>query len=254
MSTAAIGSLLEKRFGTLKHTITILWGILLTSASYICCALLLYMMFGIEKLMYQHSVGFSGVIFQLSVLEANLSPNTTRDVFGFFRVPAYLYPWALLLVLQFVMPQVSFVGHLSGILVGTLQLYGLLDIVLPSENYLREIEEWPALQSVKNRNNFITTPIGDDNIVRGRNPGELGIALLKCLRMLWKFLSDVAATLKVIIFGYGARENENIQVVGNTRTGWQAELGTTEDGCLDEDDWVGLPPPPSPSDAEAVLV
>ena len=70
LSTAAISSLLEKRFGTLRQIVSILWSILLTSVVYTIVALLLSALLGMDDLMYQHSVGFSGVIFHLSVLES----------------------------------------------------------------------------------------------------------------------------------------------------------------------------------------
>ena len=93
MSTMAIGSSLERRIGTIMTTLTISWGILLTSAIYILISWLLFAVFGLEKMMLQHSVGFSGVIFQLSVLDSNLSPNRTRSVFGVFTVSSRMYPW-----------------------------------------------------------------------------------------------------------------------------------------------------------------
>lgn len=86
MSTVAIGTSLEKRLGTLTIGLTILWGILLTASIYTFVSWLLYVTVGYEKMMYQHCLGFSGVIFQLSVLESNLSPNRLRSVFGVFQV------------------------------------------------------------------------------------------------------------------------------------------------------------------------
>ena len=65
MSTAAIGSLLEKRFGTLRHIFSVFLGMFLTSSTYILVACLLSWVCRYDKLMYQHSVGFSGVLFQL---------------------------------------------------------------------------------------------------------------------------------------------------------------------------------------------
>jgi hypothetical protein len=41
-----------------------------------------------------------------------------RSLFGFCNVPAAVYPWALLILLQIMMPGISFLGHLSGILCG----------------------------------------------------------------------------------------------------------------------------------------
>lgn len=241
-SLAAIGSLLEKRSGTFMHAVTVLWGILLTSATYTICAVLLHVTFGSEALMYQHSVGFSGVIFQLSVLEANLSPSTARSVFGFFRVPAHLYPWALLLALQFILPQVSFLGHLAGILVGTLQLYNLLDVIMPSNQYLNEMEGWSIFRPVTSLENFVATPEDPDAGTHNRNPGEFCNMLLRSVRLFWKFLRDVLATLKVIICGHGL-SNENIQL---------SSVGRNFSNS--DDDWVGLPPPPSPNDVESSTV
>jgi len=236
MSLAGIGSLLEKQFGTLMFTFTVLWGVLLTSAVYTLCAILLHITFGIETLMYQHSVGFSGVIFQLSVLEANLNPNSARSVFGFFRVPAYLYPWALLIAIQFILPQVSFVGHLSGIFVGTLQLYGVLEIIIPTDPYLKVMEEWRCLRLLTSSVSFVRTPDGSDAGAHSRHPGELRTALLRSVQILWKFIRDVLVTLSVIVFGRG-RSNENIQLV-----------------TANEDEWAGLPPPPPGNCAESATV
>ena len=49
------------------------------------------------------------------------------------QVPAKYYPWALLIVWQLLMPGVSFLGHLSGVLVsvrdpsdGSIQLVGII--------------------------------------------------------------------------------------------------------------------------------
>ena len=251
MSTAAIGTLLEKRFGTLKHAITILWGILLTSVFYTLWAFIAYKLFGIEKPMYQHSVGFSGVIFQLSVLEANLSPATSRSVFGFFFVPAYLYPWALLVVLQFIMPQVSFIGHLAGIIVGSLQLYGAFDIIMPDDEYFREMEKWQVFRFITSRDGFVKTPTEGTFASNNLNLGDLLGSFLLCLGVVLKFTKDVVATFKVIIFGYGTRQNENLGLNRNASVPWGVGGGTiADDGGIDEDDWVGLPPPPSPDDVE----
>lgn len=95
MSTMAIGSSLERQIGTIMMALTIFFGILLTGAIYISISWLLFAVFGLEKMMLQHAAGFSGVIFQLSVLESNLSPNRTRSVFGVFTVSSRMYPWCV---------------------------------------------------------------------------------------------------------------------------------------------------------------
>lgn len=95
MSTLTISTWLEGELGTIRLFITILWSIILTSILYIFVAVLLNYSFGWADLMKQHSVGFSGVIFHLSVLESNLGARSSRSVFGIFEVPAHVYPWAL---------------------------------------------------------------------------------------------------------------------------------------------------------------
>jgi len=95
MSMSAVGSMVEKRLGTIRLIFTMLWSILLTSMLYIGAAFILFQAAGWENLMNQHSLGFSGVIFHLSVLECNLGTHQSRSVLGIFNVQSYLYPWVL---------------------------------------------------------------------------------------------------------------------------------------------------------------
>ena len=248
MSTAAIGSLLEKRFGTLRHMFTTVVGMFLTSVMYILVACLLSWICRYDRLMYQHSVGFSGVLFQLSVLEANLSPNSSRSVFGMVQVPAYLYPWALLVVLQIFMPQISFVGHLSGIFVGTLQLYGVLDaLILPSDEYLRAMDDWPSLQRMASREDYVRTPTeGSSSISHVRDPSALVSGIRRGVGMLLKLVKDLLETIRVIIFGRG-RGNENIRFSHRTDQEDTSTNALIEVVDEDGDDWAGLPSASLPS-------
>lgn len=61
--------------------------------------------------------GLSGVILGLIVVYSFTSNIEQYSIFGLFPVPAKIYAWALLILLQLLFPTVSFVGHLSGILV-----------------------------------------------------------------------------------------------------------------------------------------
>ena len=62
---------------------------------------------------------YSGILFAFASLESFLSPAPTRSLFGMITVPTRLYPWALLIVLQ-LLPNISLLGHLSGLIVGML--------------------------------------------------------------------------------------------------------------------------------------
>lgn len=232
MSTMAIGSSLERRIGTLAMATTILWGVQLTSSIYVFVSWLLYVTFGYDHLMLQHSVGFSGVIFQLAVLEANLSPDRTRSVFGFINVSSKMYPWALLVMLQFIMPQISFMGHLSGILIGTMQFHGSLEIVFPSDQYLKESETLPSLQFLVNQPGFIKMPEAGSGL--GQREGSAGffVAVGGSIAL---FVKNICETIKVIIFGRGEGSNENIQM-GGLGAAWGGS-----DTIRDEEGWNGLP-------------
>lgn len=67
------------------------------------------------------TVGWSGVLFGVMVLEMALIDQSHVRVFGMFPVPKNLYPWLLLVLFQIIIPNVSFLGHLVGILMGYLQ-------------------------------------------------------------------------------------------------------------------------------------
>jgi membrane associated rhomboid family serine protease len=247
MSAAAIGNFLERKIGTLKHGITILWSMLLTSLIHILVSYGIYLLLGVESLMYQHSLGFSGVLFHLTLLQANLSPKTSRDVFGLIRVSSTVYPWVLLVMLQFLMPNLSFLGHLSGLLVGTLQVHGALDCILPSDNYLRMCEKSRILQFLASKPGFINIPPEEmmrDLIPRRERLG-LAMALMTGIGIIWKFIKDVAETIKVCIFGYG-NENRNIHISVEEMQSLGFGSRSTND-CNSEDEWDGLPAIPNNS-------
>jgi hypothetical protein len=85
------------------------------------------------------AAGLSGVIFAMAVDESSLSPFPTRSIFGLFNVPTRVYPWVLMLLIQLLMPGVSFVGHLAGILVGTVHSLGGFNWIIPSFTTLRKV-------------------------------------------------------------------------------------------------------------------
>jgi len=95
MSMYAIGTMVEKRLGSLRLFFTILASIGLTAFVHVSMAWLAQLVLGMAGPMREHSVGFSGVLFHLSVLECNMGGHANRSLFGIVEVPAKLYPIAL---------------------------------------------------------------------------------------------------------------------------------------------------------------
>lgn len=132
---------------------------------------------------FQRVAGYSGVIFALAVDETASSPHPYRSVFGLFRVPTKLYPWVLLIALQFLLPNVSFVGHLAGILVGGLHVAGWLRFLLPTYETCRKIEDKPWFRPIRTLYAYKLTPSTDPALLHsGSFFGPTWQAILTILR------------------------------------------------------------------------
>ncbi|BFZ06619.1 hypothetical protein BsWGS_09658 [Bradybaena similaris] len=121
------GTLLEKRFGTVYFVYLISIFTALTGVVYIGLELLLGNILSC-------AVGFSGVLFAIKVLTTHYAPNEPTRLFGFIPVPSKHIYWAELLLIQLLVPNASFIGHLAGILVGVAYIWGplrfLMDVFL----------------------------------------------------------------------------------------------------------------------------
>ncbi|CAG9461937.1 unnamed protein product [Pedinophyceae sp. YPF-701] len=113
-----IGSVLERSLGTLRLAHTILALAIVSAVLHVATAAALLPFTPTDDQFYACSVGFSGIIFGLIVVETAVSGAERRSLFGFFTVPAKVYPYALVAFLQLIMPSVSLLGHLSGALAG----------------------------------------------------------------------------------------------------------------------------------------
>jgi membrane associated rhomboid family serine protease len=252
-STVAIGGMLERRIGTLMTLLTICWGILLVSSTYVLVSWLAHVALGLRP---QNCVGFSGVIFQLSVLESNFGPgDRTRSVFGVVEVSSRAYPWALLLALQFMMPHVSFLGHLSGILIGTMQCRGSLDALFPSSARLRgwEASGGGTMAFVAARPGYVPVQESDlpGSSAGGGGAPELVVRHAPSLAARFRGIASGAREgVRVAVFGRGADANANIQMGELLGAAWgsgdvaaaDSAWGSGGGGDVEDDDeWVGLP-------------
>lgn len=240
MSTFHLSVLLEKRHGTLPHLVMTLGAILWTSALYLFVSWMASFMFGYDAWMYQHSVGFSGVLFHFCVLECSLASNASRSLFGMVQVPTYLYPWALLVLLQFFMPNLSFLGHLSGIMTGTLQYYGVLDVITVGS----DIDDYVIFSWLTQRPGFVSAPSSDAR--NFQEPVALLHSLRTGVRTIVRLVKNVLETFSVCIFGRGRRWYANIRLpcwdAGGSYSGLSSSEGRVLGTPLEEDeDWGGLP-------------
>ena len=255
VSTAAIAALLERRLGTMLLTLTVLWSVLITGVLALVLALGTQWIIGSDSLMNQHSLGFSGIMFHLLVLESNLtsshgtggvasssSSSSTRSVFGFVTVPSYAYPIVMLGVMQVIMPNVSFSGHLCGIIAGMLQLYGLLDCLFVKDSFLQEMEQWRCLRNLTSKENFVPAPVinttsGENNALLRRDPKTLLRGIRRGCQWGGNLLCTGKEKLCVIIFGRGRRSNSNIHLMNATNP-WASlpSSSTTADGVSVEED------------------
>lgn len=135
LSTVTISSSLERRFGTVRMGALLLWVTLLSGSVHCAVAMAL----PDQTYMYQHSLGFSGVLFALIVSETWRS-NSSRSLFGVIEVSSSVYPLAALVAMQLLVPNVSLLGHLGGLLVGVAEYYGLLHWLLPSAQMASRID------------------------------------------------------------------------------------------------------------------
>ena len=141
-----LGMGVETLFGSLAHIFIILVFMVATGVLYVVMAWLASWVY--PAALYSSAVGFSGVLFAMAVDEASLSPFPTRSVFGLFSVPTRVYPWVLMLLIQFIMPNVSLMGHLAGALVGFIHTWGGFQWLLPSLPALRRLEAAPCMARI----------------------------------------------------------------------------------------------------------
>lgn len=145
------------------------------------------------------------------------------------------------------MPNISFLGHLSGILVGTLQFHGLLSKLFPSYAYLLERETDDRLEVLRRQPGYVSTP--ETSPLMGETVPDIRSSLLASFGCVTLFVSNVCETIKVMIFGRGSEANANIQLNELTAAWGSSDVNPNTAGAgtilddMEEDDeeWVGLP-------------
>lgn len=106
-----------------------LW--LLVGSGLICLAFYHAAIYLFHKEYYRHvtAVGYSAVIFGwMALLSARGISNFS--IFGMVQLPMSLAPFGALVITSVIIPQASFIGHLSGILMGYLMAYVLYGVTV----------------------------------------------------------------------------------------------------------------------------
>lgn len=90
----------EQMMGTITFFLVILVFALLGNIMYLAICWTAAMITKDISWIQYTSVGFSGVLFGLAMVESACSTNPTRSIFGLITVPTKYYPWILMIVLQ----------------------------------------------------------------------------------------------------------------------------------------------------------
>ncbi|XP_075426247.1 rhomboid-related protein 4 isoform X3 [Ascaphus truei] len=123
------GSKLERKLGSVLFAVLIAVFSQLIGVVYVMLELILAELMDDPSYKMQCAVGFSGVLFALKVLNNHYHPGGSSNIFGLQVSNSYAC-WAELVAIHVVSPGTSFVGHLSGILVGVLYTHGPLKTIL----------------------------------------------------------------------------------------------------------------------------
>lgn len=124
------GQQLEILFGSRYFALLLLILTFSSSLTLVLLGQFASSLFDNPEYLFTCAVGFSAVIFALKVITTHYTPNYASNyVFGFIPLSTKYLVWFELFFIQFITPNVSFLGHLAGILVGLLYINGPLRYV-----------------------------------------------------------------------------------------------------------------------------
>ena len=140
LSLLTLGPAVEKIVGTFRFILYICVCVILSNVLYVIICYILAIILKNPSWLYYNSVGYSGLLFAFATIESFLSLSPTRSFFG-CNVPSKYYPFVMLIGIQIMMPNISFLGHLCGLFIGILYVFGMLEMFLPTRIYVQALEE-----------------------------------------------------------------------------------------------------------------
>jgi len=165
ISYLPMATLMERKIGTFQFFYAHVLFTVLNSV--------LYVIIGKIFSLNSCGAGLSGIIFSILVVDVSASKEPTQSVLGLFSVPTSIYPWVLLITMSVIMPDVSFVGHLCGIVSGYLYSFGLLNFIIPSYEKIAKIESSTWYSKIINIECYITgTSTGVSPVFNGETARE----------------------------------------------------------------------------------
>jgi hypothetical protein len=189
------------QFGSLAFLFMTLWSVLAVGVFYVAMAWVGATVSGDLSWMYMSAVGYSGVLFNYAILEAYHTTATTRSLCGFCDVPARMYPFVLLVAIQLLMPGISFLGHVSGVIVGLLLVYGPATVALPSPSFLEYLEGSTICGCLSKSNAYVRTT-GKTFAVDGlASNGVTGAcaSLVSVVASMCRFIVDLFFTVLAVV-------------------------------------------------------
>lgn len=191
-SLLQLGLSLEAHFGSLQFLFLSVWSVLIVGTLYVGLAVLFS--YVDEGQYYASGVGYSGVLFTYALIEAYHTTETSRSIFGFFTVPAKMYPFILLIILQVVIPNISFLGHFSGILVGLMVVHGGLAMLLPCTEFLIHLESTPLFGPLTKATGYVRA--NNRSLLHGQESmtclgcsTSAGVLFSNCALQVWNVLA-----------------------------------------------------------------
>jgi len=155
-SLLQLGASLETQFGSMQFLFLTFWSTFLIGGCYVLLSCIFALMLRDMRQLQSSGVGFSGVLFCYAVLEANHTTETSRSFYGMFNVPAKLMPFLLLVVLQVIIPNVSMLGHLSGVIIGLLSLSNCMALFMPTDAFFEYLElEVPFVKNLSKMTAYV---------------------------------------------------------------------------------------------------